>query len=748
MLALLFALTTATPILQDSSNAYLDARARSLVQQARARRDFADRSIRRYQTVAKERISMGLRTPLRERLFYRRETASRIDWRRGDSIKITILGARETIPVASPKVTIPGDLQDFVPRLAFDPMDSEALITVDSSAIRHPLSNGAEAHYRYRTGDSTTINLGERTIKLVELQVIPRRRELRLINGSFWIDAATHSVVQAVFRLAKDWNLEEDAEEDDREDVRKVPGFLKPIRAELQYITIEFGLMHLRWWMPTLLSAEGIFQMGMIRTPINYERSYTEYQVEGDTTTAPIARALIASSPAGAFERPCRPRSQMNVGAEIGDEKPNEEQLRRRRAREAARDSAFRKRLEEDTAFARRYREAEECSKRYTVVVADSSKLLTAAELPPNIFGDDEVLTTDPELKKIAERLKKLADLPWQLRPPTFNWGLGGSGLVRYNKIEALSVGARTEVDLGRLRLDATGRIGVADLKPRAELGLTRSTPESWLRLAGYRRLNVMDEASRFGGIGTTLSAFFLGNDERDYYQSTGAELVIRPAEPETQWFEARLFAETQRPVDVETEFSVQHLLKESHTFASNRQALRADQAGANLLLRFAGGRNPAGFRWNAELDARASVGTYDFTREAVTLGMSMPLPFGQRGALEVAGGTSTGPVPLQTQWFVGGVRTVRGYDIGEMIGTAFWRGRAEIGSQFPAARLTLFSDVGWAGAREDISTSKISLWSAGVGASFLDGLLRIDLARALRGNTGWRLHASVDGIL
>jgi hypothetical protein len=36
----------------------------------------------------------------------------------------------------------------------------------------------------------------------------------------------------------------------------------------------------------------------------------------------------------------------------------------------------------------------------------------------------------------------------------------------------------------------------------------------------------------------------------------------------------------------------------------------------------------------------------------------------------------------------------------------------------------------------------------AGVGASFLDGLLRIDLARALKSPKGWRLDLYLDGIL
>jgi hypothetical protein len=729
----------------DPSDVYRDARARDLHVRARERHRAVDRSITHYQATAKERISMGLRTRLRDRLFYRRETASRIDWNRGGPINITVLGAREVVPVASAKASVPNDLQNFLPRLAFDPMDPDALLSVDTTSIRHPFSAGAESHYRFSTGDSTRINLGERTIKLVELRVIPRRRDFHLISGSFWIDSDTYSLVQTTFQLAKDFNFEEDVEdEEDRRDARKIPGFMKPIRAELEYITIEYSLVHLRWWMPRLFAAEGMFQMGPIRTPIHYERSYTGYEVRGDTTVALIARDSLPESERP--KRPCRPNSEMNVS--VGEEKPSSEEAERRRARAAARDSARREMLAKDTARARRAREAEECAKLYHVTIADSATLLTSSELPPTVYGDKEELTSDPELAKLMDQLKRLAEPPWQAKATAFAWGLRGNGLVRYNKIEALSVGARTDFDFGRLRADVTGRIGVADLEPNFEVGLGRATLESQTRIAGYRRLDAMDKFSGFGGFSSSLGALFDGRDERDYYRTLGGELVLRPAETQSQWYTLRLFAEKQRPVETETDFSIRHLLDESHVFDPNRLANRAEQVGGSLTLRHAWGTNPAGFRFAAEAGLEASTGTFDFTRETLMLQLGMPLPFKLAGAVEVGAGTTTGEaVPVQSLWFLGGHRSLRGYEIGEEAGTAFWRARGEIGTSLPAARLVLFTDVGWAGDRNNIS-ERASLWSAGVGASFLDGLLRIDVARALRGQRDWRLHLSVDGIL
>ncbi|HEX8695729.1 MAG TPA: hypothetical protein VF746_25160, partial [Longimicrobium sp.] len=61
--------------------------------------------------------------------------------------------------------------------------------------------------------------------------------------------------------------------------------------------------------------------------------------------------------------------------------------------------------------------------------------------------------------------------------------------------------------------------------------------------------------------------------------------------------------------------------------------------------------------------------------------------------------------------------------------------------------RLALFSDAGWAGDRGEWSSGR-PLWSAGAGVSFLQGVVRVDLARALRSPTGWRMELYLDAPL
>ena len=60
---------------------------------------------------------------------------------------------------------------------------------------------------------------------------------------------------------------------------------------------------------------------------------------------------------------------------------------------------------------------------------------------------------------------------------------------------------------------------------------------------------------------------------------------------------------------------------------------------------------------------------------------------------------------------------------------------------------MALFTDVGRAGPRDRLSLAG-PLWSAGLGVSAFDGLIRIDCSRALRAPTGWRIDFYADGIL
>jgi hypothetical protein len=320
---------------------------------------------------------------------------------------------------------------------------------------------------------------------------------------------------------------------------------------------------------------------------------------------------------------------------------------------------------------------------------------------------------------------------------------------VRYNRVEGLALGARGELDFGRLQLDASARIALADGEPDVEAGLTREPGggTARLRFSAYRRLNAVDPVAGSLAFGNSLGALLLGRDDGDYFRSTGIALTVLPAVTATQAFSFRVYAERQRGARKRTDFSLAHVIQDDHVFRPNVAADSADQVGAALTLRAQRGFDPEAPRWSTDVTLDGGAGTYGFGRAGAALRITTPLAPRIAGAVELAGGTSAGRVPVQSRWYLGGPHTLRGYAGGVTSGDAFWRARVEVANRLPAARLALFCDIGRAAARDRLSLAR-PLIGAGVGASFLDGLVRIDLARAPRPPKGWRLDLYVDGIL
>ncbi|HLZ46074.1 MAG TPA: hypothetical protein VKQ05_10405, partial [Gemmatimonadales bacterium] len=625
------------------SSAYLDAEARRLVAAARQRRETIDRSITAYRTRVRERIGVGIRALRRDRMLYRREIALQIDWRRDSLGRITVIGARETIPAAIPKPSLPEDLKSDAPDYAFDPADDR--LTMDFGGgggggdnarrdstqgrdstkhhdveFRHPLAPGSEADYRFATGDSSVVVFADgRTIKLRELIIIPRRVEFRLMAGSFWIDENSHAVVRALIRPARPFDLEQDVEDNSGE---HVPGFLKPIRAAIHFLTIDYGLWNGRWWLPRLIAMDAVATAGsFLQMPLHYERLYDHYEVQGDTAARLAPRPPRASAAEDSLAR-----------------------------------AACHARAKEKKISCR-------CSHGHCMTFAvsiptDTAALLASAALPPP-FGAgtaDDTLISAGELAELTHGLGDLPQAPWQFhaRPP--RWGL-----ARYNRIEGLSLGARGELDLGRLQLNGTARIATTNGHPDLQAGVRRETGTARIRVNAYHRLAAVDPTAHSLSIGNSLGALVLGRDDGDYFRASGAELTVAPAVTLPQRFVLRVYAERQRHVTKLTDFSLPHALHADHLFRPNITADSADQLGASLTLHTQRGIDPARPQWTADVTLDGGVGTFRFGRVSSTVRVAAPLGPRIAGAMELAGGMADGVVPIQSYWYLGGPGTVRG---------------------------------------------------------------------------------------
>ncbi|MEW5927724.1 MAG: hypothetical protein AB1941_09570, partial [Gemmatimonadota bacterium] len=384
------------------------------------------------------------------------------------------------------------------------------------------------------------------------------------------------------------------------------------------------------------------------------------------------------------------------------------------------------------------------CRESITLMPRDKQRVVASEHLPASIFEEGETVVSRAEMEELVGLAKMAPPAPWQMARPRLAWAGSSPDLLRYNRVEGLSVGARAEWELGRATADATLRLGTADRQPDVQVGATRTGVASRQRVAVYRRLDAVDFAPRALELGNSLSALLFGRDDGSYHRSLGVELLRTPVAG--QGLSWRLFAERQTEAEKSTDWSVPGLWSDEG-FRDNIAATVADQAGAAVSWRALRGGDPAGWRGGMELGLEGSAGTFTFARPMATLFGAAPLPAGLAGSVEVGAGASLGDVPVQSLWYLGGPGTVRGYAGAATAGEAFWRARAEVGRAAPGARIVLFSDAGWAGGRDAWELDP-PLLAAGVGASFLDGLVRVDLARALREPVGWRVDLYLDGLM
>ncbi len=721
------------------ADAYADSATAELVRHARAARERNERLVTAYTATASQRIGVGIRALSRDRMLYRQELVARIFWRRDSVSRIEAVGAREGIPIAQRGDQLPESLRSDLSDLVLDPASDYLKVTgldQNDDGFVYPLSAGAEALYRFAIGGTTVIGLpGGKQVRLVALRVTPRRADWKLMAGTLWFDADTYGLVRAAFRPARPYELRRDLAPEDQEDI---PGWVNA-SAEVRYVTLEYGLYENRWWMPRYVAIDAVGTMGSwLNMPVRVERTYTDYTVEGGAPPDPNS----TFRPAG------RPRYLARDGSVIDSTTRRERADARRAMVTACRDSV-RTGAGADTSGAE-YRAARRSCRResgdtaLTVVVpADTAALLTSAALGPPILQMGDLISED-EILALRPAIEGLPDRPWESRVELPS---GVSALLRharYNRIEALSLGLGAGVDFGKFQLDGLARIGLADGEPNGEVSLVRQGIDRRLAITGYRRLAAANPDTRPFGAVNSVMALMAGRDDGQYFRSHGLEVTLGSRAP--GGWSVRAWHEWQRPVGVETNASLPHLFSGSQVFRPNITADRATQTGLAVRV---GGAKPLSrsttLGWASTVDG--ATGDYDFARGAVTL-RAIVTPGGPlAGAITLAAGTSTGEVPVQSRFYLGGAATLRGYAGGVASGTAFWRARAEIGNTFPAARLVGFTDLGWAGDRHDFGAGT-TLLDVGIGGSFLDGLVRIDLARALRGPRGTRLEFYFDGML
>jgi hypothetical protein len=354
------------------------------------------------------------------------------------------------------------------------------------------------------------------------------------------------------------------------------------------------------------------------------------------------------------------------------------------------------------------------------------SRLATSSELPPSIYDPGEELFGAADREELMRSLNFGLQPAWAPRPPTLEYGLTHT---RFNRIEGFSTAVNIHSALGRgYTVSLVPRVSLADLQLNGDLTLSRSNGRRQLKGTVYRRLDVSSDFGDPLSFGASIPNFFFARDEGFYHRAWGAELATE-SNPRGG-FEWRAFAEQQWSARVENEWS---LFGGAHDdrYLGNLVADDGWYYGTALRWRGNRGLNPQGWRGTADLRLEGATGELEYGRYVLETTLSRgvgPLA----ASLTTAAGASSGVLPAQRQFFLGGLHSVRGQTAGTGVGDAFWLGRLEIGTNVVAARPVIFGDVGWAGSRTNLQDIGRPMSGVGVGASFLDGMFRFDVSRGV----------------
>jgi len=743
--------------------AYADSVARDLHTAAVTNWRRLDEPLAHYTARIEQRMAAAVRTPLKDRVVYQSESAFRVLWQRDTDPVTQVLATRTRYPTRSDSEAgnfrwlgeIPFDVP-FDPAgdrllfgLARDTADTEETETAGRTEIRnlgvvgpadefwfaHPLADGAAAHYRFRSGDTLTLSFPDGSrLTAVQLDVLAREADPHLISGTLWIEPESGALVRAVYQLARPLDMMREREpQPNQAGPPPIPPMLRPLIMNVSFVSVSYGPWESDIWMPHAMRLEAEISMGIVRVPVSFEMSYLIESVGvGPGEPAEVAEAFIDGSLAGADA-----------------------------ASQAVVDRTDSRRGPAGTLL----------------VPRDPADAETSVHLPPPIWEEAPGFHTAGEVESFLSALAALPAAPpaavsgrWTLDLP---WAR--EGLLRYNRIEGLSVGTHARVAFAHgLSVAATGRVGLADFRPRARLEVERATVLRRLSVGAYHGLQATDEAGDYLGPGNSARALFLGRDYGDYYEATGAEFGWRPPATAAESFHLRLYGERQKIVETEAAFALFKISDDSWSFRPNPIVDEIEEAGAELRLSPWWGRDPEraqfglglyvqGATWRLLRDDASADGATggealtgdardDYVRASAVARTVIPVFAGTgttwRLGVEAGGGATWGAAPVQREWPLGGPRTLRGFLPGTVAGPTFLRGRLELARVGQTWGASLFGDAGWAGDRGSFDAGDV-LSGVGVGVTVLDGLLRVDLARALNGpDSRYRFHVHVDAIM
>jgi hypothetical protein len=360
-------------------------------------------------------------------------------------------------------------------------------------------------------------------------------------------------------------------------------------------------------------------------------------------------------------------------------------------------------------------------------------------------WPDSLSLESDPaEVRRLREAERDLALLSDALPDSVTGQAAHGfayermSDLLRYDRVQGLSFGLGYRVRAPGLQftnLYGTVRYGFSDDRVTGRLSLVRDAPGGRLTLSGYRDIADVDPFGSGRTIGNSLNALFAAHDNADWGLAEGGmagyETSLRAGLD--LFLDVRV--ERQTSVGREAESAVNDFLGGDGLFPPNPPVDEGTFAGGSARVAHTGD-----VHWSVAADVLGGEGR----TTGRLFGDLRHNVGGDRGiTLRVKAGIATSPTLQQSEFRLGGLATVRGFEYGARRGQAFWAAQLDVSPLKGRLKPVAFVDAGQAARPGDLFSSE-ALAGAGVGLSVFNGALRFDLSHPLTPDTGGKVRFDI----
>ena len=667
---------------------------RALVVRAQARHASDDTTVADYTAKLRYRVSfsLGKRKWARMPTYAVEEQEGSVHWQAPNDLRLDILGRRTAS--RSKDITLSSDFSRpwFVPRGLGD---SVRIFGNDfpTRAALHPLASDGPDWYRYTLTDSLALTTARGSaVRLYAVEVVPSRPGPSLVAGTLWIDSATAQVARFTFRYVGTqlWVDRDDPDPDlkDLGGAEKANAFINRILTVDS--DLEYGLQEERYWMPSRQVLSGTLQIPIISDiviPFKAITTFWDYEI--------------------------------NTGTPVVFDTPPP-------------DSGARRTMDhESDSLAAVVRSGKWADGRYEVhrPPVDTLKQYAA-------WGDSLTLDLAPmDDQQIREVQAELAVLAEGLPSDVTGISPGGlnyeafADIFRYNRVQGPSLGYGRAEDVPGMaftRVQGTLRFGFSDARVTGQLALIRDAPSGRLRLEGYQSIAEVEPFFKVNTFGNSMNGVFAAHDDADYYLATGGSIGYETSVGRGVELALQARFEDQASVATEAQSAINDFLGGSGDFPENPEVTEGFFVGMSATL---GGVAGTG-TWRFGAEGLGGAGT----TTGRVMGQLRQRAFGMRGITVTgrAGIATADPLP-QSEFRLGGLETVRGFDYGTYRGEAFWSVQGDWTPFKGTVRPVVFVDVGQAGDAADLFGQK-PLVGAGAGLSILNGMIRFDLSVPLQG--------------